>query len=61
MAVVDKKGTSGTEGSIDNHYDKVALALLMTTALGAGVRMNQVKYDPNSASMAQDATRCSEP
>lgn len=54
MVGVDKKGTSGTEGSVDNHYDKVALALLMTTALGAGVRMNQGKYDPNSASIAQD-------
>jgi type IV secretory pathway VirB10-like protein len=54
MIGVDKRGTSGTSGSVDNHYDKVALGLLLTTALGAGVRMSQGKYDPNSASISQE-------
>lgn len=54
MIGVDKKGVSGSAGIVDNHYDKVALTLLMTTALGAGVRMTQGKYDPNSASMGQE-------
>ena len=54
MVGVDKKGTSGSAGSVDNHYDKAVLGLLMTTALGAGVRMTQGKYDPNSASIGQD-------
>lgn len=54
MVGVDKKGTSGVAGSVDNHYDKVALALIMSTTLGAGVRMTQGKYDPNSSSMSED-------
>jgi hypothetical protein len=54
MVGVDKKGTSGTAGSVDNHYDKVALGLLLTTSLGAGVRMSQGKYDPHSASIGQE-------
>lgn len=54
MVGVDKKVTSGATGTVDNHYDKVALALLMTTTLGAGVRMTQGKYDPNSATVSED-------
>lgn len=54
MMGVDKRGTSGTSGSVDNHYDKVALGLLLTTALGGSVRMAQGKYDPNTASMSQE-------
>lgn len=54
MVGVDKKGTSGSVGTVDNHYDKVALALLLTTSLGAGVRMTQGKYDPNTASMGEE-------
>ena len=54
MVGVDKKGTSGTAGSVDNHYDKVALGLILTTALGGSVRMAQGKYDPNTASMSQE-------
>lgn len=54
MVGVDKKGTSGIKGTVDNHYDKVALALLMTTALGASVRMTQGTYNPNSSNIAQD-------
>lgn len=54
MVGVDKKGTSGAPGTVDNHYDKVAFALLMTTTLGAGVRMTQGKYDPNSATVGED-------
>jgi type IV secretory pathway VirB10-like protein len=54
MVGVDKRGTSGTAGSVDNHYDKVALGLLLTTALGGSVRMAQGKYDPNTASMSQE-------
>ncbi len=54
MVAVDSKGTSGSAGTIDNHYDKVAVGLLMSTALGAGVRMTQGKYDANSASIGQD-------
>lgn len=54
MVGVDGKGTSGSAGTIDNHYDKVALGLFMSTALGAGVRMTQGKYDANSASMSQE-------
>lgn len=65
MVGVDKKGTSGSVGSVDHHYDKVALALLLTTSLSAGVRMTQGKYDPNTAtvgdelgnSLAQETTR----
>lgn len=54
MVGVDKKGTSGSPGSVNNHYDKVALALLMTTTIGAGMRMTQGKYDANTASMGQE-------
>ncbi len=54
MVGVDKKGTSGSAGSVDNHYDKVAIALLLTTSLGAGVRMSQGKYDPNTATMGDE-------
>ncbi len=54
MVGVDSKGTSGSAGTIDNHYDKVAVGLFMSTALGAGVRMTQGKYDANSASMSQE-------
>lgn len=54
MIGVDKKGTSGSAGTVDNHYDNVAFALLLSTTLGAGVRMTQGKYDPNSASIGQD-------
>jgi type IV secretory pathway VirB10-like protein len=54
MVGVDGKGTSGTAGSINNHYDKVAMGLFMSTALGAGVRMTQGKYEPNTASMSQE-------
>jgi type IV secretory pathway VirB10-like protein len=54
MVGVDKKGTSGISGSADNHYDKVALGLLLTTTLGAGVRMSQGKYDANTAIIGQD-------
>lgn len=54
MVGVDKKGTSGTAGKVDNHYDKVALALVMTTALGASVRMTQGKYDSKTASIGDD-------
>lgn len=54
MVGVDKKGTSGTAGKVDNHYDKVAIALFMTTALSAGVRMSQGKYDPKTASIGED-------
>lgn len=54
MVGVDKKGTSGTAGKVDNHYDKVALALLMTTTLNASVRMTQGKYDSKNASLGQD-------
>lgn len=54
MVGVDKKITSGSAGTVDNHYDKVALALLLTTSLGAGVRMTQGKYDPNTATVGQD-------
>lgn len=54
MVGVDGKGTSGTAGTVNNHYDKVAMGLFMSTALGAGVRMTQGKYDPNTASMSQE-------
>ncbi len=54
MVGVDGKGTSGTAGTIDNHYDKVAIGLFMSTALGAGVRMTQGKYDSNTASIGQE-------
>jgi len=54
MVGVDMKGTSGSSGNVDNHYDKVALGLLMTTALSTGVRMTQGKYDQNQASMGQE-------
>lgn len=54
MVGVDKKGTSGSVRTVDNHYDKVAMALLMTTALGASVRMTQGKYDHNNASLSED-------
>lgn len=54
MVGVDKRGTSGTSGAVDNHYDKVALGLLLTTALGGSVRMAQGKYDPNTASVSQE-------
>ena len=54
MVGVDKKGTSGTAGMVDNHYDRVALALMMTTALSAGVRMTQGKHDPRSATIGED-------
>jgi type IV secretory pathway VirB10-like protein len=54
MVGVDAKGTSGTVGTVDNHYDKVAIGLFMSTALGAGVRMTQGKYDPNTASVSQE-------
>ncbi len=54
MVGVDGKGTSGASGTINNHYDKVALGLVMSTALGAAVRMTQGKYEANSASMAQE-------
>lgn len=32
----------------------ITLALLLTTALGASVRMNQGKYDPSSSNIGQD-------
>jgi len=54
MVGVDKKGTSGSSGTVDNHYDKVAFALLMTTALSAGVRMTQGQHDPKSATIGED-------
>jgi type IV secretory pathway VirB10-like protein len=54
MVGLDKKGVSGASGQVDNHYDKVALGLIMTTSLGASVRMIQGKYDPHSATMAQE-------
>jgi len=54
MVGVDKKGVSGNSGMVDNHYDKIALGLMLTTVLGASVRMTQGKYDTNSASIGQD-------
>lgn len=54
MVGVDKRGTSGTAGSVDNHYDKVALGLILTTALSGSVRMTQGKYDAQSSSMSQE-------
>ena len=54
MVGVDSKGTAGTAGSVNNHYNKVAMGLFMSTALGAGVRMTQGKYEANSASMGQE-------
>jgi type IV secretory pathway VirB10-like protein len=54
MVGVDKRGTSGTEGIVDHHYDKVALGLMLTTVLGSSVRMTQGKYDPHTASMGQE-------
>lgn len=54
MVGVDKKGTSGTAGEVDNHYDKVALGLVMTTVITAGVRMTQGKYEQNQASLGQE-------
>lgn len=54
MVGVDKRGTSGAAGSVDNHYDKVALGLILTTALGGSVRMAQGKYDRNTSSMNQE-------
>lgn len=54
MVGVDKRGTSGSAGSVDNHYDKVAMGLILTTALGGSVRMSQGKYDPESASLGQE-------
>lgn len=54
MVGVDKKGTSGSSGMVNNHYDKVALGLLMTSTLGVGVRMTQGKYDQNNATLGQE-------
>lgn len=54
MVGVDTKGTSGTAGNVNNHYDKVAIGLFMSTALGAGVRMTQGKYEANTASVSQE-------
>jgi len=54
MVGIDKKGTSGSAGDVDNHYDKVAIGIAMSTALGAGVRLTQGKYEPNNASMGQE-------
>lgn len=54
MVGLDKKGISGAVGSVDNHYDKVALGLVLTTALSGSVRMVQGKYDRNTASMSQE-------
>lgn len=54
MVGVDSKGTAGTAGSVNNHYDKVAMGLFMSTALGAVVRMTQGKYEANSAGMGQE-------
>jgi type IV secretory pathway VirB10-like protein len=54
MVGVDKKVTSGTAGAVNNHYDKIVMALFMTTSLSAGVKMTQGKYDPNTATIGQD-------
>jgi type IV secretory pathway VirB10-like protein len=54
MVGTDKKVTSGAPGIVDNHYDKVVLALLLSTTLNAGVRMTQGKYDKNSSSIGED-------
>jgi type IV secretion system protein VirB10 len=54
MVGVDKKGISGTSGVVDNHFDKVALSLLLTTALGTSVRLSQGKYEPSSATLSQE-------
>jgi type IV secretion system protein VirB10 len=54
MVGVDKKGTSGIAGEVDNHYEKVAVGLIMTTALAAGVRLTQGKYDHKQASLGQE-------
>ncbi|USN51988.1 MAG: TrbI/VirB10 family protein [Myxococcales bacterium] len=54
MTGVDSSGTSGTNGTVNNHYDKVVIGLLLTTALNAGVRITQGKYDQNSANLTQE-------
>ena len=54
MIGADKKGTSGAPGIVDNHYDKVVLALLLSTTLNASVRMTQGKYDKNASSIGED-------
>jgi len=55
MIIGNLKGLpSGAAGKVDNHYDKVAMALFMTTALSAGVRMSQGKYDPKTSSIGED-------
>jgi type IV secretory pathway VirB10-like protein len=54
MVGVDKRGSSGATGSVDNHYDKVIMGLLLTTALGTSVRMTQGKYNPANATIGQD-------
>lgn len=54
MVGVDKKGASGVEGNVDNHYDEVFTGLMLSTMIGGGVRMSQGKYDRNEATITQE-------
>lgn len=54
MPGIDQAGAAGALGKVDNHYDKILLGIVMSTAIGAGVRLSQGKYDPNTASVSQE-------
>lgn len=53
MPSVDGGGASGHQGSVNNHYDKLALGVLVTSLLSAGVGMSSASASPGAATPQQ--------
>lgn len=53
MPSVDGGGASGHQGLVNNHYDKLALGVLVTSLLSAGVGMSSGSTNPGAASPQQ--------
>lgn len=53
MPSVDGTGASGHQGSVNNHYDKLALGVLVTSLLSSGVGFSSGPANPGAASPQQ--------
>ena len=53
MPSLDGTGASGHQGTVNNHYDKLALGVLVTSLLSSGVGMSSGSASPGAASPQQ--------
>lgn len=53
MPSVDGTGASGHQGSVNNHYDKLALGVLVTSLLSSSVGFSSGQANPGSTSPQQ--------